>query len=905
MYRTGDLARYQEDGNIEFLGRLDHQVKVRGYRVELGEIESVLNQHKNIQESVVVAKEDSMGEKSIISYVVPKISYEEGGGYDLILNNQTNTEQINEWEEVFNKIYGQKTFASEDEQMFKGWTSSYTGLPIPKNEMMEWAESTIDRILTQNTDNILEIGCGTGILLTNIAKYSKKYYATDFSAEAIELLKNKIIKDDLTHIKLFCREAIDFSDFEENSFDMVIINSVIQYFPNIEYLTKVLQGAVRVLKKGGTIFLGDVRSLSHSNIFYTSVELIHASKEAQINQIRQKINKREREEKELLVSPELFNNLSELVPRISGVDVLLKRGNCQNELTKFRYDAIIHVDKSLDILENIHITNWKTSNLDINQLKEFLFTRTDEFLIEGIPNSRVFKEYTLGGELNKYEDSVSIKQFLEQNSRREIGIDPEVIWKLAEQYNFFAHITWSTVGTGYYDVFFHRRPEKPFKFKHSYDKKTEHSNYNKKFANNPLIGKISQYLRAEVYSFLRERFPNYMIPSSVIFLDSLPTTPNGKIDRNNLPEAFIEINENRGIISARNILELKLVRIWEEILEVHPIGVRNNFFDLGGHSLLAIRLISKIKEELNIELPMSILFERQTIEKLSNVISPDRDYNSIIVPFRKKGSKTPLFLIHPTGGNVLCYGNLIRHLHNDRPVYAVQSPGLYGNWDYINNIEGMASYYIDEILNVQPEGPYIIGGWSFGGVLSFEIGRQLVDKGKEVQQLIVIDCPSPNYTAGFKEIDDAVFLTSFINEIKGFSGEDIDISDEIVRGMDTIDEKIQYIINNSTIASSIDLDQIMNLITVYKTNLEAMRGYKPSHKMNTPINLFLSTESESTVLWNINKEMDTNQGWNHYSVDSIKRYQIPGNHLTMMTEPKVRFLGEQLEKSMSNLVEST
>ncbi|HEY7415633.1 MAG TPA: amino acid adenylation domain-containing protein, partial [Ktedonobacteraceae bacterium] len=246
----------------------------------------------------------------------------------------------------------------------------------------------------------------------------------------------------------------------------------------------------------------------------------------------------------------------------------------------------------------------------------------------------------------------------------------------------------------------------------------------------PRKGVIEQ-LRA----YLKERLPEYMQPAAFAQLEQLPLTATGKVDLRALPAPDRVGSEAReDFVEPRDILELQLVQIWENILQIHPISVTDNFFALGGHSFLAVGLMSQIQKRFNYKLPLSILFQKGNIESLANVLRKQNiaQMRSPVVAIQPRGSKLPFFCVHPAGGDILIYYNLAHHLGSDRPFYGLQDPGIYEEAVQYSSIEELAAFYIEALLTVQPEGSYMLGGYSFGGNVAFEMAQQLQKQGREV-----------------------------------------------------------------------------------------------------------------------------------------------------------------------------
>ncbi|MEP6743437.1 MAG: amino acid adenylation domain-containing protein [bacterium] len=248
-------------------------------------------------------------------------------------------------------------------------------------------------------------------------------------------------------------------------------------------------------------------------------------------------------------------------------------------------------------------------------------------------------------------------------------------------------------------------------------------------------------------NFLKGYLPDYMIPAALVTLDSLPLTANGKIDRRALPLPEKTRFELEEAIAPRNSLELELLDIWERVLAVQPIGIRDDFFDLGGNSLLGLRLFGQIEERLRKRLPVALLFQASTIEELAKTLRQEGwtpSWSSLVV-LQPAGSKPPLFCVHACGAHVFIYRPLVRCLPADQPVYGLQAQGLDGGHEPSTRVPEMAAHYVKEIREFQPQGPYYLLGDTLGGLFAFEMARQLQDQGQKVALLAMVDtlCPLP------------------------------------------------------------------------------------------------------------------------------------------------------------------
>jgi len=567
MYRTGDRARFLSTGDLEFLGRSDQQLKVRGYRIEPGEIESALKRHPAVSEALVLAREDSTGDKHLVAYVTQSAEISKSLADSLDsegqLARQLEEEQLAQWQIVHDdEVFNQTAPLADPTFNTSGWNSSYTGEPIPAEEMREWVDDAVERILSLAPKRALEIGCGTGLLLFNLAPHCESYVGTDFSPAALSYVRQQLANQN--NVVLLERRADDFRDIEPNSFDSVILNSVVQYFPSVIYLLRVLEDAVRATRSGGFVFVGDVRSLPLLEAFHTSVELAKADASLSLEELRQLIHKRVADEEELILDPAFFAALKEHLPRVSHVEILPKRARLQNEMTRFRYQVVIHVGEQtaptapFEWLDYQHVTNARTSDA------VRAFAMLEPLVAQPSENPANVGE---------------LKEILRQTEEKseEKGLD--------FQLDVSRRKAWS------------------------------------EYANNPLQTKFARYLIPQLRNALAEQLPDYMLPASFVVLDEWPLTPGGKIDLHALPAPDSAKLQGRGTpVAPRTPVEQTLASIWSELLGLARVGIHDNFFESGGHSLLATQLISRVREKFQVEVTLRQLFERPTIESFATII---------------------------------------------------------------------------------------------------------------------------------------------------------------------------------------------------------------------------------------------------------------------------------------------
>ncbi len=616
VYKTGDLVRFLNNGQIAFLGRADHQVKIRGFRIELGEIEAVLSRHPAVRNAVAVCREDRADQQQLLAYVEADPDWQEEAP-DTTLGDV----QIEKWQTVWDQTYRTAQPAIADDFDTSGWLSSYTGLPIPSEEMQAWVDGTVARILALQPSRVMEIGCGTGLLLSRIAPKVQAYVGVDFSASVLERLHRKVETWGLSGVQLLRREANRFSPDEVQSFDTIIINSVIQYFPGLDYLLTVLEGAVDAISDGGRLFLGDLRTLPLLELQHASVQFHQADAACTCEELSRRVAGQTEREEELLLDPRFFSALQARVPRISAVEFFLKPGTAANEMIKFRYDAVLRIGaatphhsldtKSLDAEKDA---------LNLEELRRKLSAQPETLLVKNLPNRRLSKDVRILEWLRSGSGTVGDMRTQLQHEQP-ADFDPEALCKLGESLDYSVALGWAAEEPQRrFDAIFYRHnsrnagrgialPVAPIERLEQY-------------INNPGRGVRTRLLATELRRSLEEQLPAYMVPSVIVCLDKLPLTPNGKIDRRALPAPDMA-GLKEEYIAPRNTDEERLAAIWSEVLDVERIGANDNFFNLGGHSLLAVQVISKIRDAFSVELPIQALFDAPTVALLSERLLAD------------------------------------------------------------------------------------------------------------------------------------------------------------------------------------------------------------------------------------------------------------------------------------------
>ena len=621
LYHTGDKARYLHDYTIEFLGRIDQQVKIRGYRIEPGEIETVLSHHHAIKDVVVVAKEEQPGNKRLVAYVVPqRATPDSPSTADLQQIDAAETKNhISQWQNLYEETYHQEAPQQDDFNII-GWNSSYTMQPLPYADMQEWTQQTIQQILALKHQHVLEIGCGTGLLLTRLAPHCTHYIGTDFSHVVLQNLRHYLDhhRESFSHVSLREQPADDFSGIETDYFDLIVLNSIIQYFPDASYLIHVLEGAIQRVRHGGCIFLGDIRSLPLLGLFHSSVAFYQMAQTASIEQLRRQIRRRLSQEKELLFDPAFFVALQKKLKRIVAVEVMPKRGLSQNELTHFRYQVILHLDTvPAGTHEAIDWQDWQQDAMALEQLQTLLRTQQPAYLgLTDIANRRLAHALLLTRILQEqtHLQFVSeVQTILETTSL--VGIDPEELIAGAESLDYTVQISWARhTREGRFDAFL----QKDLNIRPDFPSPSNTGLPWHEYTNDLFKAARSRALFPQFRHYLEQYVPEYMIPGAFVILDSIPLTENGKVDRKALPNLdYIRPELEDAYVPPRTMTEFTISKIWTDLLGIEQIGIYDNFFELGGHSLLATQVISRLRSVLQTELSLQTFFAAPTVEGLA------------------------------------------------------------------------------------------------------------------------------------------------------------------------------------------------------------------------------------------------------------------------------------------------
>ncbi len=384
---------------------------------------------------------------------------------------------------------------------------------------------------------------------------------------------------------------------------------------------------------------------------------------------------------------------------------------------------------------------------------------------------------------------------------------------------------------------------------------------------------------AALRAWLGERLPHYMLPAAFVWLDTMPLSPNGKVDRQALPrpEAAGRAQEGPPAAAPRDLVELRLAGVWQDLLGAGPIGPADSFFGLGGHSLLAVRLMNRIEAAFGQRLPLAALFESPTLEalavRLRRGAPPAR--REPLVHLHGDGQNLPLFLVHPAGGNVLCYWQLARALGDDTPVYGLQLPDAVDAAAPAPTVEALAARYLETIRTVQPEGPCHLAGWSLGGAIAFEMARQLDLAGRQVGLLALLDSFAPS--AATPPPAGADLVRRFGADLAGLLGQGrpsqapFDLPDTEAEALAALDA---YGRAQGLLPPDLDRGSIAQLFALFRTSTAALAAYRPRPYGGEAL-LFAAADSSAA---------SPDRGWQPL-IRQLTVQPIAGDHYALVRHP--------------------
>jgi thioesterase domain-containing protein/2-polyprenyl-3-methyl-5-hydroxy-6-metoxy-1,4-benzoquinol methylase len=693
IYRSGDRGRWLPDGTIEFLGRNDFQVKIRGYRIELGEIEAQLEEHRAVREAVVVAREDSSEGRRLVAYYVPRDSGSSDGQAEL-------------WPSI-----GEYS-AAYDDLIYYGLTGD--------QKRKEFYQRTFDAAIAGKT--ILDVGTGADAILAMqcIEAGARKVYAVELLPEVADAAAAKVIekrlegrisviKGDIRTVQV--PEPVD-----------AIVSEIVESIAGAEGAAVLLNAARRFLKPGGTIIPARCRTRIAALTLPANIL---------------------REPTFTAISGHYVERIFQSYGRNFDLRLCIKNLSLENlistqadfEVLDFNSFCVVDASKTirLEIQQDAILHGfalWLVLHMGAERILDTMQEKTAWF-------PAVFPVFYPGIHVGKGDRIEAICQV----SLSADGVHPD--------YGISGELISRTSGN------------RKFQFRSNYQDQgyRESEFYKRLFGNDDIpIRETASSTAAQLREHLSAKLPDYMVPAAYVPMKKLPLTPNGKLDRRALPAPDTGSYAARSYEMPKGEIETALAQIWASVLKLDRVGRHDNFFELGGHSLLAIRVVAHLKQALNVDMAIGDLFAHPELADLAQVlksaakielpgsaaassidsravlgqISPDE-----AVLIRRSISGHPLFVTHEGTGSFLYINGLMPYLDDDIPVYGL--PPRPPEYAPLHTVEAMAKRMVTMIRFVQPVGPYRILGWSFGGILAYEIAAQLVAASEDVAFVGLID----------------------------------------------------------------------------------------------------------------------------------------------------------------------
>jgi tyrocidine synthetase-3 len=810
IYKTGDLARWLPDGNIEFLGRMDFQVKVRGFRIEMEEIESVLKLTGNlpIKEAVVTAVSDTSGDTRLRAYIVP----DEKSAYtlhrQLLLKEQGLPPGISfyEWPNGMPVYYLNRM---ETEFMYK--------------EIFEEGGYLKHGITLPPGACIFDIGANIGVFTLYMHRE--------------------------------CKDARIYS-FEP----------VPPVYEVLELNTSLYEGDFRVFNHALGAKAGEVEFTYYPHAAFLSGGFADRDQEA----VTIKAFLQSREEEKL--TEEQYDEL--LAQRLTTDTYTCRVKTLSRVIEENGIETIdllkIDVEKAeWEVLEGIKPGHWP---------------RIRQLVIE------VHEMHQNRGLLNR------VTGLLESKGYR-VAVEQVQLLEETRLYNLYA--------------------VKPPRLEVEKERKEEKKQVHRWYG-------IDELTR-ETVNFLKEKLPDYMVPAYIVPLGRLPLTTSGKLDRKALPDP--EIKAGKNYVPPQHHIEKKLVEIWGEVLardELHAsqlhtsIGIDDNFFHLGGHSLKATIMISKIKQEMNVDVPLIEIFKTPSIRHLAGYIQaaerkPGKGTGDSPVLLREGTSPdNHLFFIHDGSGEVEGYVEFCQAMNAnlDFNCWGIEADNLKNHAPQNVTIEEIAGKYIKKIKTLQPRGPYFIAGWSIGGTIAFEMARQLEQRKERIDFLVLIDSPPPRRFSkekptSFTIESEKIFIKKYLpdEEIEEKLETITDINKIWPYIIDYLESKhfdveiikkviMEYEAHVVPGYHRLSIDELIKYLNLGRTHRRARASYIPRGKINAPVHYFAASESKKII----------KKRWNGYCKESIKFYEIKGDHYSIFRRPRVLEFAKIFCQTVNNIL---
>ncbi|CAH0301706.1 non-ribosomal peptide synthetase [Roseomonas sp. CECT 9278] len=600
LYRSGDLVRRRPDGAVEFLGRLDRQAKIRGFRVEPAEVEAVLRRHPAVAEAAV-AVEDGPAGRRLVAYAVPRAAADADAG-----------SRVADWAAVFDeRIYVPAEASADPLFNTAGWRDSATGAPIPEAEMRAWAAEVVGHALNGAPRSVLEIGHGTGMLLYAIAPRVEAYLGLEISAAAQAQVRAQVDRLGWTNVRLEPRAA-DALDGLPGGFDVVLLSSVVQYFPDAAYLLRVLDQAMRQLRPGGRVVLADLRNLRRRDLLHAEIALARAAPEATADTLRAAVAAIARADAELHLDPSFFAALQGRLPELAQVAIAAQGFDAANELTRTRFTAVL--TKAGGSAPGAAPATWHDgAGCDAAAIAALL-DRGVPFALRGLPDARTAGAVRRQGAVLAGATARAARQVDATD-----GFTPATLRALLPP---GWHVAVAPGEGATLDAAFSRAAGSLLTLP-PVDAEPA------RLASMP-AAPASDWDATALRAHLAAALPDWMLPAAIHRVAALPLTSVGKIDWRALAASLPAATPAPS--RAMSATEQAVASLYAELLGAAAPGPEEDFFALGGHSLLASRLVARLRARFAVALPLDAVFRAPSVAGLAaeiDMLGRDQDEGEI------------------------------------------------------------------------------------------------------------------------------------------------------------------------------------------------------------------------------------------------------------------------------------
>lgn len=928
LYRTGDLGRYRPDGTIELLGREDNQVKIRGYRVELGEIEAALRSHPGVKEAVVTAVGGVRENRQLVGFV-QEIPEQADTLYDISAVDPGETAR--RLESLVKAARCKASEASVDEE-----------LEYAKVFMARFEELAFQYICRNFMEMALFAGPDDCLSIEELVRRGnlEPEYEQLFRKQMNLLVEKGVLNNEDGMISQTLFPIYDTNKIEDMWAE---VDGIIEQSPADQKEKMRTWLSCSYLRscgeKGMEMFRGQVDPL---DIFFPDGAKDWTENIYQMNLVGRHYNG-------------IYAGMMEEIARNRNSDTPLRILEVGAGAGSASSSVLPVLDPENTVYHYTDVSTFFTNEakvtfkefafvdygiLDINQdpvLQGYTPESFDVIIASSVLNLAHDMETTIryihsllvpGGQALIFEPVKETNQMLMTLSFIPGLSNFEDEYRIENNSAFLPKDKWQEVllGNGFMRLEYVGAPDSSFDI----------------FGVQMMVAQAAtrkrHFKRAVLTDHLSRKLPDYMIPSAFLPVEDFPLNATGKLDRKALTRNLGDLGQERSknYTAPRNPLEKQIAEIWEDLLDMEHVGINDNFFDLGGDSLLVSQMLAKLRESIDTDIEWDTvirnLIESPTIAEMVETIygqSASAEADSPVVRLKGQGSLSPFFCIHDGTGNLSAYARLPNVIHRERPIHAfkITDAEAYTSIERGQLVTKVAANYLDRIKSIQPEGPYVFGGFCMGGVFGWEIAQQMKQNGDEVKALVLISSTHPSFM-----IDDDTMILELFSWTYRFSlsngGLDLETENRISGFMDLLSrqnpgdidaafvdrlfaENFKYekmdtdqlfqeafeiaCRQSRAFGDDANLEKFLALYKIFKHSTLSLPRYD-IQPYDGEVHLFRPKDAE--YLSGYGKQ-DTAEYFGKLAVNGLKVHEVPGKHFSCMEEPNLGILASKLNTILS------